>query len=88
MPIRKYPNGTQDKIVGKVRASEFPRGVDVGQPPKPPTPTPNGAPNAFRTVAINVDVRLALFFRVKLSVIILVSELRVDARAFWAKPPR
>ena len=29
MPIRKYPNGTQDKIVGKVRASEFPRGAEV-----------------------------------------------------------
>ncbi|CAN0364631.1 unnamed protein product, partial [Ectocarpus fasciculatus] len=28
VPIRKYPNGTQDKIVGKVRASEFPRGED------------------------------------------------------------
>lgn len=31
VPIRKYPNGTQDKIVGKVRASEFPRGAEVGQ---------------------------------------------------------
>lgn len=29
VPIRKYPNGTQDKIVGKVRASEFPRGAEV-----------------------------------------------------------
>eukprot|EP00903_Cladosiphon_okamuranus_P006791 g6619.t1 len=28
VPIRKYPNGTQDKIVGKVRASEFPRGAE------------------------------------------------------------